>query len=234
MNSSELKGYLTGLILGDGHIDGGVTKRSFSIKSVNEDFIQKIKSDLSSCTNFHMFVRNRKPYESNGVFHKESHELVVKAHPYFAKKYHHFYGDMRERVVSKDAILWLTPAGLANWYMSDGYVCLVGKKSGKVYNRRVEICTDRYDRETVARLAEMLSKKFGVYASVVKRQGRYRIHVLTESYERFFGLISDYVVESMRYKLYLGYEFQPKWMSDAMWKQQKELESAITRDALAG
>ena len=45
MHSSELRGYLTGLILGDGHIDKGVTKRAFEIKSVHFDFIQKIKND---------------------------------------------------------------------------------------------------------------------------------------------------------------------------------------------
>lgn len=33
MNSSELKGYLTGLIVGDGYIDKGVTKRAFEIKN---------------------------------------------------------------------------------------------------------------------------------------------------------------------------------------------------------
>lgn len=42
MNSSELKGYLTGLIVGDGYIDGGVTKRAFAIKSINKEFIYKI------------------------------------------------------------------------------------------------------------------------------------------------------------------------------------------------
>ena len=33
MNSSELKGYLTGLIVGDGCIGKGVTKRTFEIKN---------------------------------------------------------------------------------------------------------------------------------------------------------------------------------------------------------
>ena len=44
MNSSELKGYLTGLIIGDGHIDKGITKRAFEIKNTHFDFIQKIKN----------------------------------------------------------------------------------------------------------------------------------------------------------------------------------------------
>jgi hypothetical protein len=51
MKSSELKGYLTGLILGDGTIDKGTTKRAFRIKSINFDFIDKIEKDLKDTTN---------------------------------------------------------------------------------------------------------------------------------------------------------------------------------------
>ena len=47
MNSTKLRGYLTGLILGDGSIDKGVQKRAFSIKSINKDFIEKIYEDLN-------------------------------------------------------------------------------------------------------------------------------------------------------------------------------------------
>ena len=33
--------------------------------------------------------------------------------------------------------------------------------------------------------------------------------------------------ESLKYKLWFGYDFQPKWMSDEMWKLQENLRSAI-------
>lgn len=52
MESSELKGYLTGLIVGDGYIDSGVVKRRFEIKSIDRNFINKIKTDIESCSNF--------------------------------------------------------------------------------------------------------------------------------------------------------------------------------------
>ena len=228
MNSSELKGYLTGLIFGDARVDNGVTKRALEIKSVYKDFIDKIKDDLESCSQFSIDVQHKDEYTSNdGVHHKECWILRIKAHPYFNKKYHHFYDDYRHRIASKESLNWLTANGLANWYMSDGYVCLVGKTKGCVYNRRVDICTDRYSLNTVVKMQEMLLNKFNIQTTINKRGKLYRLRIKQNSYENFINIIKPYIVSSMMYKLYLGYEQQPKWMSDDMWDFQKSLSSAI-------
>lgn len=228
MNSSELKGYLTGLILGDGSIDKGVTKRSFNIKNINQDFIEKIYKDLQSCTNF-KFKRNFVPeHYSHGCNHKDYWEISIIAHPYFAKKYHHFYDDNRRRTVSKEALNWLTPNGLANWYMSDGYVCLVGKTKGNIYNRRIDFCTDRYPKFIVERMQNALKENFGIITSLSKRGETYRLRIACESYEKFIWTIKPYITFSFQYKLYLGYQCQPLWMSDELWKFQENLRSATT------
>lgn len=228
MNSSELRGFLTGLILGDGYIDYGTTKRSFHIKSIREDFIQQIYDELSSCTNFKLRIQYNDAQIRDGVHHKEYWELHIKSHPYFAKKYHHFYNDEKHRIVSKSALYWLTDYGLANWYMSDGYVCLVGKESGVIRDRRVEICTDRYTLHTVNRLRKMLSNKFQINTGLVKRGKRYRIRVRKDSYCHFIRLVQPYIVKSMEYKLYLGYSKQPIWMPNDIWDYQEYLRSATT------
>lgn len=228
MHSSELKGYLTGLILGDGHIDNGITKRAFEIKSIHFDFVQKIKNDIESCSTFKINIKHCPDYTSNdGTHHKESWVLRIKAHPYFNKKYHHFYDDYRNRTFSNEATSWLTPNGLANWYMSDGYVCLVGKEKGRVYNRRVEFCTDRYPKSIVEKLSKMLRDKFNIESSVIKRGCFYRLRIRATSYQTFINLIYPYIVPSMQHKLYLGYEYQPKWMDDWAWDLQRSLISAM-------
>lgn len=227
LNSSELKGYLTGLIIGDAYITSGIQKRRLELKSTNKDFVEKVYCDLASCTNFKMRIVTNAAYTKDGVNHKESYTLVISAHPYFAKKYHHFYDDNRRRVVSAEAMKWITPAGIANWYMSDGYVCLVGKTKGDVRNRRVDISTDRYSYETNARLSEMMLKRFGIHTSVIKRGKSYRLRVQNESYEDFFSLIAPYVTPSMKYKLYLGYEKKPERFSEGFWEFQDWLGSAI-------
>lgn len=233
MNSSELKGYLTGLIIGDGTIGKGITKRSFAIKSICKDFIDQIQNDLDSCTNFNTYVRFIPEHYSCGCNHKDSWELNVKAHPYFNKKYHHFYDDTRSRRVSKEAAGWLTPVGIANWYMSDGYVCHVGKTKGFVRSRRVDFCTDRYDMMSITRLQEALSR-FGIETSVVKRGKTHRIRVKATSYERFIMLIEPYIVPPMRYKLWLAYDVKPEWMSEECWNLQESLKSAIAPAGNAG
>lgn len=227
MNSSKLKGYLTGLIIGDGHIDSGVTRRAFVIKNINKDFIEKIKSDLDACTNFEICVKYIPMCEKDGVNHKEHWVLRISAHPYFAKKYHHFYDDNKKRRISKESSTWFNDATLANWYMSDGYICLVGKTKGNIKSRRVDICTDRYNQATIDRLINILFNKFNIKSNKIKRGNKYRIRILKESYETFFNFIYPYIVDSMKYKLYLGYEFQPEWMSDEMWNLQESLKSAV-------
>ena len=229
MNSSELRGYLTGLILGDGFIGKGVTKRSFAIKSINKEFINKIKDDIESCSDFEMRVIYTPAHFSSGCNHKDSWELQIKSHPYFNKKYHHFYDDYRKRIASKEALSWLTPQGLANWYMSDGYVCLVGKTKGQITSRRIDFCTDRYSKETIVEMQKTFLHKFGIQTSIIKRDKFYRIRVASGSYETFINLIYPYVINSMKYKLYLAYDFQPKWMRDKMWKCQESVRSAIAQ-----
>ena len=228
MHSSELKGYLTGLILGDGRIDNGVTKRAFEIKSIQYDFIQKIKNDIESCSPFKINITHCPEHVGkDNTHHKESWTLRIEAHPYFNKKYHHFYDDYRRRTFSHEATSWLTPNGLANWYMSDGYTCLVGKEKGCIYNRRIDFCTDRYPKFIVERLSKMLSDKFNIQSSVVKRGSFYRIRIKAASYQTFINLIYPYIVPSMQYKLYLGYDYQPKWMEDWTWELQESLKSAM-------
>lgn len=229
MSSSELRGFLTGLILGDGYIDKGVHKRSFSIKSIYPDFIQYISKCIDEATNFKWFIRHIDAYFSCGCNHSEAWEFVIKAHPYFNKIFHYFYNDNRHRKIYSKTLSWLTPRGLANWYMSDGYICLVGKTKGIIKDRRVDICTDRYFKEDVELMQSFLLSKFNIKTSIIKRNNTYRIRISKESYELFFNIISPYIVPSMRYKMYLGYNNKPSNMSDKFWmEQQKLLISATT------
>lgn len=226
MNSSELKGYLTGLIIGDGHIDKGITKRSFRIKTIYEDFANKIKQDLESCSNFNVSIRHYNPYIKNNVCHKEYWELYIKAHPYFNKIYNHFYDDYKHRRMSSEVYAWLNSAGLANFFMCDGYICLVGKKSGIIKDRRLEICMDRYNKSYVDKMISTLKSKFDIDSSIAKRGNAYRIRILSSSYQKFFDIVNPYIVDSMKYKLHFAYNKRPKWCDDKFWNFQCSLLSA--------
>jgi len=214
MKSSELKSFLTGLVLGDGTIDKGVTKRAFRIKSINFDFIDYIATELQN-TPFTIKIKEFPATYKNGINRKPYKELAIKAHPYFNKKYNHFYNDYKKRRISKEVLTWLTPCGLANWYMSDGYIVNVGKNSGKIYNRRVEIATDRYTEHDVDKIINMFENKYNYEMTKVKRrEGVYRIRFKLKSAQHFLLMIEPYIVPSMRYKILLPYSSQPKWMCD--------------------
>lgn len=229
INASELRSFLTGLILGDGTIDKGTNKRSFRIKSINHDFINYIEYVIKNNTCFRYYI-NEFPemIDRYNVRHQKCWQFVITSHPYFNKLYHYFYDDYRHRTVYTKTLNWLTPIGLANWYMSDGYICLVGKNTGNIYNRRLDICTDRYKLEDIQKIQNFLQDKFGIRTSINKRGKSYRIRICMESYEKFITLIQPYIVPSMLYKLYLGYNNKQKWMSNDFWNFQEYLKSAVT------
>lgn len=228
-NSNELRGFVTGLILGDGSIDKGVHKRSFEMKSIHKDFVTYVKTILDDITPFNSYIKENNAYIKDGVSHKKYYRLRVTAHPYFNKLYHYFYNDYRHRKIYAKTLNWLTPRGLANWYMSDGYICLVGKKSNNIYNRRIDICTDRYYIEDVKLMIQMLKSKFDLDCGLVTRDRFHRIRIKSNSYEKFINLIKPYIVPSMLYKLYLGYNNKPNNLSDEAWEYQKYLLSAIAQ-----
>lgn len=228
MNGSEVKGFFTGLILGDGSIDKGVHKRSFTFKSTNKELIEQIKEVVNNNTPFKYYIKETPSYISkDGVNHKTYWEFKIIAHSYFNKIYHNFYNDSRHRKIYSETLNWLTPFGLANWYMSDGYVCLVGKTRSYIIDRRMDICTDRYYLEDIQLITQIFKSKFGLNTSVVKRANFYRIRIKKDSYEKFINLISPYIVPSMKYKLYLGYNNKPDILSKEAWNYQKYLQSAI-------
>lgn len=228
MNSSELRGYLTGLIFGDGRIDNGVRKRAFEIKSMNEDFIKQIYKDISSCTNFQCSYRMVEGYtDAKGVSHKKCWIFRINAHPYFAKKYHFFYNDYRQRRIHKTALKWLTLRGLANWYMSDGYICLVGKTKGFIYDRRVDLCTDRYRKPDVKKIRTYLKEQWGWETSLIQRKQNkktiYRIRFKKRSAQDFLYKIHPFITPSFRYKLDMKYDHRPDWMTDEYYNLMKEI-----------
>lgn len=226
-NSTELRGFLTGLIIGDGYIDKGISKRAFRIKSINKEFIDLINNELINNTQFKIKINYYESQIRNNVFHKEYWELYIAAHPYFRKLYSSFYDDYRHRRITHNVCNWLTPYGIACWFMSDGYMCLVGKTKNKIKDRRLQICTDAYSKEQVEMLCNTLCNKFNIKSTITNRKNSYRINIKTESYQTFFDLVYPYMVDSMKYKLYFGYEKQPIWMSDYMWEQQQVIYSAI-------
>ena len=128
---------------------------------------------------------------------------------------------MRKRVINRKSLNWLTPEGIANWYMSDGYVTLVGKTKGIVKDRRVELCTDRYKKNDVQKIQKYFKEEYDWKTSLIyhhRKKNQYRIRFSLLDAQKLFVLIEPYITESFKYKLNLSYNYKPKWMSEEYYQ----------------
>lgn len=226
-NHDFMLGVFAGLILGDGYLGKGKTKHYFEIKSINEDFIQLITNVINnSYYKFNYTVSTIPPHYSCGCNHKECWVLNIASDPFFNELYDNSFSDSG-RIVTNKLLSYLNPIGIAMWYMSDGYICLVGKESGTIKNRRIDICTDRYKLEDVNKIKEYFINNYSIDFSVITRGTTYRLRVRQVDYEKFIDLISLYIVESMSKKLYLGYPKKPLWMSNNGWEFQEFVKNKL-------
>lgn len=227
MEKETFNGYIYGLILGDGYLDSGIHKRSFRIKSINLDFINSIENYLNKETNLKTKVIRYDSSLRGGVQRQAYKELTISSHPYFAKIYHEFYDDFKGRIITNHALDKLTIQGLANWYMSDGYVVKVGLTKGKIVDRRVELALDRYTEKDVEKIQTFLKDKLGFKTSMIKRKkGVYRLRMSLMDSQKFFLMIEPYIVDSFMFKLNLAYDYQPNWMSDEYFDLMNKLQNA--------
>lgn len=227
MNSTQLESYLTGLILGDGYIDKGVTSRAFYLKTINKEWAERVYLDLERTTNFKVFFTEKSEYVgTDGVNHRACFIVNTKAHPYFNKKYHWFYNDYKQRVIYSEVLDRLDWSGWANWFMSDGYIVRVGLESGKIKDRRVQLCTDRYSYGDVLKVSSKLNS-MGIDTKIVTRKaGVFRVGLHLETAQIFLENIFPYLVPSMYYKVNLCYDYKPRWMSDSYYKIMTSIQSA--------
>ena len=89
---------------------------------------------------------------------------------------------------------WLTPRGLAYWFMDDG--SLKWQQS-----RAVLLNTQGYDRDDVERLAQVLTQDHALETMLRRQAEGVQIVIAGRSLERFVDLIAPYLLPSMSYKL---------------------------------
>jgi uncharacterized protein YktA (UPF0223 family) len=89
---------------------------------------------------------------------------------------------------------WLTPVGLAYWYMDDGSI-----KSKE--SKGVILNTHSFSRLEVNELAQVLGSVFGLQAKERRQREGYQIYISGRSYERFKEIVKPYVIDSMWYKI---------------------------------
>ena len=131
-------------------------------------------------------VVSRGHTSENWLFQTVSHA----AFRFYAQQ---FYAEGRKQV-PKLISHWLTPCGLAYWFMDDGPIKSIESK-GIILN------THGFYQVDVERLIEVLQTRFGLQAQARNQKEGCQIYISGHSYEKFVELVEPYVIEEMRYKI---------------------------------
>lgn len=191
--SKEQREVLVGLLLGDGCLETSNGGKTYRLKIEQSAKHRAYVFHLFGL--FRQWVRtpprqrkrvSRADGERNWVFQTLSH-------PGFRFYGHQFYSGDRKSV-PKLIHRWLTPRGLAYWFMDDGSAKSPQSK-GVIFN------TQGFSLREVEFLAQTLSRKFELETSVRRQPDGFQIYVSGRSYEQFAALVGPYLIEEMRYKL---------------------------------
>lgn len=96
-------------------------------------------------------------------------------------------------------VRWLTPEGLAIWYMDDGNL---GKKirRGKVH--AVDLYLNCHtDKEEAEAICQEIEKRFGIKFLPHLNNGKYRIRCGTREARKFVEIVAPFIHGSLAYKI---------------------------------
>lgn len=192
--NEEQQMILTGLLLGDGHLEtrnDGITYRlKVEHSDAQTDYAQWLFEKFKQfCVQDKVYTRVRKDgrisvgftTKSTGVFHLHAQQ---------------FYVDAKKRIPPQIDKM-LTPQGLAIWFMDDG-----SRKSLKHHTYNIH--TLGYTKEDLEFIKSKLQKLFGINVALhAQRNSTWRLYVGADSASRFTEIIKPHVqiIPSMRRKL---------------------------------
>jgi LAGLIDADG DNA endonuclease family len=94
----------------------------------------------------------------------------------------------------------LTPIGLAHWIMADGF--------GDIDERTATLCTDNFTKKEVEQLVKVLSNKFGLIATIIRRTKddgiicwRIRFSSKSKNITNLRAIVVPHMIPSMLYKV---------------------------------
>ncbi|MDI6809763.1 MAG: LAGLIDADG endonuclease [Candidatus Eisenbacteria bacterium] len=180
---------LIGLLLGDAHLEtqnGGGTYRLEVEYGIRQNLYVDHLYDL-----FREWVLTRPRHKRDDSHNNLWFQTV--SHRAFRFYAHQFYVERKKRV-PRLIHRFLTPRGLAYWFMDDA--SLKSRESkGVLFN------TQGFLKADVERLTDLLVRRFDIKATLRAQREGWQVYVSGKSFERFRELVEPFVLSSMRYKL---------------------------------
>lgn len=204
MNSNQLREYkeklrltprqreiLTGLLLGDGHLETQNNGKTYRLK-IGHGATQK-KYVYWLFDEFREWIRPDMPYRkvSQG---RVSYGFTTYSHGAFRFYGHQFYSK-GSKTIPRILHRLLTPLSLAVWFMDDG-----SRKSMR--HKTFILHTLGYPKADLERLKKIIQEKYNLEIALhSQKRGYWRIYLPSVSAVRFKNLIEPNIISSMRYKI---------------------------------
>jgi hypothetical protein len=192
--SKQQRDTLVGILLGDACLETRNQGRTYRVKveqsAEHESYVRHLHALFGPWVLSPPHQRRCKA--SNGS-DCSSWAFSTVSHGAFRFYAQQFYAGAKKQV---PALIhrWLTPRGLAYWFMDDGSM-KSSQSKGVIFN------TQGFPYPDVQRLVGVLSQKFRLGASMRHQSDGWQIYVSGKSFTDFLELVGAYVIQPMRYKL---------------------------------
>ncbi len=187
------KEVLVGILMGDATLETQNSGRTYRLKVEQSEKHKAYLNHLYEI--FREWVLSephRRIVERNGR-KSVNYAFSTVSHGAFRFYAQQFYANGKKRVPVVIKKL-LTDRSLAYWYMDDGSL-KSAQSHGVIFN------TQGFSKNDVERLISTLQEKFNLNCWLRKQREGYQIFVSGKSFERFYEIVSPYILPDMKYKL---------------------------------
>lgn len=184
---------LTGLLLGDAHLETQNKGRTYRLKLEQSERHQAYLNHLYDLFRAWVLTPPQRKLVMSKGHESYNWSFQTVSHGAFRFYAHQFYDGPRKQV-PKLIHRWLTPRALTYWFMDDGSI-----KSHE--SKGIILNTQGFALTEVERLCQVLEVSFGLQAKPRSQRSGFQIYLSGHSYETFAALVEPYLLDEMRYKL---------------------------------
>ena len=185
---------LFGLLLGNASLQSYTSGKTWRIRfsQANVDYLFHLYSVFKE----HVKTPPKESISDSGhikwTFNTTVNPLGLKFSKLFYKK-----NKRKKKMPSrKDLELYLSPIGLAYWFMDTGSL-----KSNAIKCVSYYLCTDCFNLDELKVIREVFKEKYDIDINFHKQRSNYRVYIPKRESKKFYNLIEKHVYISLRYKL---------------------------------
>lgn len=213
----ELKGTILGLIIGDGHIFQRSSNTAALIivhTQKQADYCIHKMDRIKQLLKVEYNIYDMTGYDKRSGNYYPTKRGVTRDLRYFKKIKDLLYPN-NKKTITKKILSYLTPEGLAYWYMDDGCLSIYKSNHGGI-RRYSFLSTQCFSYEEHLILQQYFEEKWDIESKInkcgknKKNIQRYRLVFNVKNTKKLFEIINPYIIPSMNYKIDMKYSNVPE------------------------